>query len=50
MAAEFRHRAGFGRRMEYWIIGRTLKERLDVHVPLVDDFAVDAIIRKSATV
>jgi len=32
--------------MEYWIIGRMLKEGLDVYVPLVDDFGIDAIIRK----
>jgi hypothetical protein len=33
--------------MEYWIIGRMLKEGLDVYVPLVDDFGIDAVIRKS---
>jgi len=32
--------------MEYWIIGRMLKEGLDVYVPLVDDFGIDAVIRK----
>ena len=42
----FRHSAVFGRRMEYWIIGRMLKEGLDVYVPLVDDFGIDAIVRK----
>jgi hypothetical protein len=46
MAISFRHSAGFGRRMEYWIIGQMLKEGLDVYVPLVDDFGIDAIIRK----
>ena len=46
MVATFRNKAGFGRRMEYWIIGRMLKEGLDVYVPLVDDFGIDAIIRK----
>lgn len=46
MAITFRHAAGFGRRMEYWIIGRMLKEGLDVYVPLVDDFGIDAVIRK----
>jgi hypothetical protein len=44
---KFRHSAGFGKRMEYWIIGKMLKEGLDVYVPLVDDFGVDAVIRKS---
>lgn len=42
----FRHSAGFGKRIEYWIIGNMLKEGLDVYVPLVDDFGIDAIIRK----
>jgi hypothetical protein len=46
MAISFRHSAGFGKRIEYWIIGLMLKEGLDVYVPLVDDFGVDAIIRK----
>ena len=43
----FRHAAGFGKRIEYWVIGRMLKEGLDVYVPLVDDHAVDAIIKRS---
>jgi hypothetical protein len=33
--------------MEYWIIGRMLKEGLDVYVPLVDDNAVDAVVRRT---
>lgn len=43
----FRHTAGFGRRMEYWIIGKMLKEGIDVYVPLVDDNGIDAVIRKA---
>lgn len=43
----FRHTAGFGKRIEYWIIGRMLKEGLDVYVPLVDDDAIDAVIRRA---
>lgn len=43
----FRHKAGFGKRIEYWIIGKMLKEGLDMYVPLVDDFGIDAVIRKS---
>ena len=35
----FRSSAGFGRRIEYWIIGRMLKEGMDVYVPFVDDHA-----------
>ena len=47
MALHFRHNAGFGKRIEYWIIGQMLKESLDVFVPLVDDDAIDAVIRRS---
>jgi len=43
----FRNSAAFGKRIEYWIIGQMLKEGLDVYVPLVDDHAVDAIIKRS---
>lgn len=43
----FRSTAGFGKRIEYWIIGRMLKEGMDVYDPLVDDHAVDAIVRRS---
>jgi hypothetical protein len=32
--------------MEYWIIGKMLKEGLDVYVPLVDDDAIDAVVRR----
>jgi hypothetical protein len=46
MATSFRHSAGFGKRIEYWIIGRMLKEGMDIYVPLVDDHAVDAIVRR----
>jgi len=42
----FRHTAAFGKRIEYWIIGRMLREGMDVYVPLVDDHAVDAIVRR----
>jgi len=47
MPYSFRHSAGFGKRMEYWIIGRMLKEGLDVYVPLVDDDAIDAVIKRT---
>lgn len=46
MALPFRHSASFGKRMEYWIIGQMLKEGLDVYVPIVDDDAIDAVVRK----
>lgn len=47
MATKYRHSAGFGRRMEYWLIGQMLREGLDVYVPLVDDIGVDAVMRKA---
>jgi hypothetical protein len=46
MSTSYRHSAGFGKRIEYWIIGLMLKEGMDVYVPLVDDHAVDAIVRR----
>lgn len=47
MSHSFRHSAGFGKRIEYWIIGKMLKAGIDVYVPLVDDNAIDAVIRRS---
>jgi len=47
MSNTFRHSAGFGKRMEYFIISRMLAEGLDVYIPLVDDFGIDAVLRKS---
>ena len=46
MTNTFRHSAGFGKRIEYWIIGNMLKKGLDVYIPLVDDDAIDAVIRR----
>lgn len=46
MALSFRHTAGFGKRIEYWVIGNMLKAGLDVYVPMVDDNAIDAVIRR----
>mgnify|MGYP001035980076 CR=1 FL=1 len=46
MAKTFRHSAGFGKRIEYWVIGNMLKEGLDVYIPMVDDDAIDAVIRR----
>jgi hypothetical protein len=42
----FRHSAGFGKRIEFWIIGQMLREGLDVYIPLVDDNAIDAVVRR----
>lgn len=46
MSMSFRHNAAFGKRMEFYIIGLMLKEGLDVYLPLVDDDAIDAVIKK----
>ena len=46
MNLSFRNTASFGKRIEYFIIGKMLKEGLDVFMPLVDDDAIDAIIKK----
>jgi hypothetical protein len=51
MQGDYRNRAAFGKRIEFWIIGLMLKDGLDVYVPLVDDHAVDALIkRKDGTI
>lgn len=46
MSDTYRHTASFGKRMEYFVISKMLEEGLDVYIPLIDDFGVDAIIRK----
>ena len=46
MGISFRHSAGFGKRMEYNLIGQMLMEGLDCYVPLVDDHGVDCVIKK----
>lgn len=47
MGSSFRHTAGFGKRMEYKLIGDMLMEGLDCYVPLVDDHGVDCVIKKA---
>ena len=46
MTIAFRHSAGFGKRIEYWVIGLMLKQGLDVYLPLVDDNGIDAVIKR----
>lgn len=46
MTPSFRNSAAFGKRMEYYIVGLMLKEGLDVYMPLVDDDAIDAVVKK----
>jgi len=43
----FRHSAAFGKRIEYYVIGLMLKEGIDVFLPMVDDDAIDAVIKIS---
>jgi len=46
MTIAFRHSAGFGKRIEYWVVGLMLKAGLDVYLPLVDDDAIDAVVKR----
>ena len=46
MSLTFRNTASFGKRMEYYLVGLMLKDGLDVYMPLVDDDAIDAVIKK----
>lgn len=46
MSKIFRHNAGFGKRMEYFVISKMLEQGLDVYIPLIDDNGIDAVIRK----
>ncbi len=46
MSNTFRHNAGFGKRMEYFVINKMLEQGLDVYIPLIDDFGIDAVVRK----
>lgn len=47
MGISFRHSAGFGKRMEYNLVGQMLMEGLDCYMPLVDDHGVDCVIKKA---
>ena len=47
MGHSFRSLAGFGKRMEYKLVGEMLMEGLDCYLPLVDDHGVDCVIKKS---
>jgi len=42
----YRHTAGFGKRIKFFVIGRTIKEGLDLYIPLVDDNAIDCVVRR----
>lgn len=46
MSTNFRHTAAFGKRIEFYVIGLMLKQGLDLYIPLVDDDAIDAVVKK----
>lgn len=46
MSIPYRHSASFGKRMEFYVVGLMLKEGLDVYLPLVDDDAIDAVVKR----
>lgn len=46
MSVSIRHSAAFGKRIECYIVGLMLTEGLDVYLPLVDDDAIDAVVKK----
>jgi hypothetical protein len=46
MSHPFRHSAAFGKRIEFYVVGLMLKEGLDVYLPLVDDDAIDAVVKR----
>lgn len=46
MSIPFRNSAAFGKRMEFYVVGLMLKEGLDVYLPLMDDNAIDAVVKR----
>lgn len=46
MSISFRSTAAFGKRIEFYVVGLMLKEGLDVYLPLVDDDAIDAVVKR----
>lgn len=46
MSIPFRSSAAFGKRIEFYVVGLMLKEGLDVYLPLVDDDAIDAVVKR----
>lgn len=47
MSTPFRNSAAFGKRIEFYVVGLMLKEGLDVYLPLVDDDAIDAVVKRT---
>lgn len=46
MEKSYRSTASFGKRMEHYLIGKMLKEGLDVYIPMIDDDAIDTVIKR----
>jgi len=46
MSIPFRHSTAFGKPIEFYVIGLMLKEGLDVFLPLVDDDAIDGVVKR----
>jgi len=44
----YRSTASFGKRQEYSVIARLLKEGLDVYMTLIDDQGIDCVVRKDS--
>ena len=42
----FRSKASFGKRIEHYLIGKMLKEGLDLFIPMVDDDAIDVVVKR----
>jgi len=42
----YRNSSAFGKRIEFYVIGRMLLEGLDLYIPLVDDNAIDLVVKK----
>lgn len=43
----YRHSASFGKRMEHYLIAKMLKEGMDVYLPMIDDDAIDAVVKRA---
>ncbi|MFI3297817.1 MAG: group I intron-associated PD-(D/E)XK endonuclease [Rikenellaceae bacterium] len=46
MSKSYRNTASFGKRIEHYLIGKMLKEGLDVYIPMIDDDGVDAVVKR----
>ncbi len=42
----FRSKASFGKRIEHYLIGKMLKEGLDLFIPMIDDDAIDVVVKR----